>query len=45
MRDGEVGTEIAPLISATSDDSELIQRIDALLRRTLDALRAARERA
>jgi GAF domain-containing protein len=40
MRDGEVGTEIAPLISADSDERELSERVDALLRRTCRLARA-----
>ena len=40
MRDGEVGTEIAPLISADADERELSERVDALLRRTCRLARA-----
>jgi GAF domain len=39
MRTGEVGIEIAPIIDA-SDDSELADRVDAILRRTCSLARA-----
>jgi GAF domain-containing protein len=39
MRTGEVGTEIAPIIDASDDDSELADRVDAILRRTCSLAR------
>jgi hypothetical protein len=40
MREGEVGTEIAPIIDATPEDVALGERIDAVLRRTCTLARA-----
>ena len=39
MHDGEVGTEIAPVIDASGADHELADRVDALLRRTCSLAR------
>jgi GAF domain len=40
MREGEVGTEIAPVIDASGSDRELAERVDAILRRTCTLARA-----
>ena len=40
MHDGEVGTEIAPVIDASDADHELAERVDALLRRACSLARA-----
>jgi hypothetical protein len=40
VHDGEVGTEIAPVVDAESDEHELAERVDALLRRTCRLARA-----
>lgn len=40
MHGGEVGTEIAPLLDADSDDARLAEQIDAVLRRTCTLARA-----
>jgi GAF domain-containing protein len=40
MREGEVGTEIAPIIDASEGDGELAERVDAILRRTCSLARA-----
>jgi GAF domain-containing protein len=40
MREGEVGTEIAPIIDASDGDGELAERVDAILRRTCSLARA-----
>jgi hypothetical protein len=40
MREGEVGTEIAPIIAAESGERTLAERVDALLRRTCTLARA-----
>lgn len=40
MREGEVGTEIAPIIEAGSEEETLAERVDALLRRTCRLARA-----
>jgi hypothetical protein len=40
MREGEVGTEIAPIIGASEGDGELAERVDAILRRTCSLARA-----
>ena len=40
MREGEVGTEIAPLIDASAGDHELAERVDQLLRRACSLARA-----
>ena len=40
MHDGEVGTELAPVIDAAGGDHELAERVDALLRRTCSLARA-----
>jgi hypothetical protein len=40
MREGEVGTELAPIIDAAVDDRALRERVDALLRRTCRLARA-----
>jgi len=40
MREGEVGTEIAPIIDSAEDDHELAERVDAILRRSCSLARA-----
>lgn len=40
MREGEVGTEIAPIIDASDGDRDLAERVDAILRRTCSLGRA-----
>jgi hypothetical protein len=40
MREGEVGTEIAPIIDASEGDRELAERVDGILRRTCSLARA-----
>jgi GAF domain len=40
MREGEVGTEIASIVDATSENGALAERVDALLRRTCRLARA-----
>jgi GAF domain-containing protein len=40
MREGEVGTEIAPVVDARAEDAALRDRMDALLRRTCTLARA-----
>ena len=40
MHTGEVGTEIAPVVDATTDEQLLAHRLDALLRRTTALARA-----
>jgi GAF domain len=40
MREGEVGTEIAPIVDASASDHELAERIDQILRRTCSLARA-----
>jgi hypothetical protein len=40
MREGEVGTEIAPIIDASASDHELAERVDQILRRTCSLARA-----
>jgi hypothetical protein len=40
MHEGDVGTEIAPIIDATAEEHELAERVDALLRRTCTLARA-----
>jgi GAF domain len=40
MREGEVGIEIAPILDASTADSVLAERVDALLRRTCRLARA-----
>jgi hypothetical protein len=40
MHDAEVGTEIAPILEATSEEQALSERVDALLRRTCRLARA-----
>jgi hypothetical protein len=40
MREGEVGTEIAPIIDASASDRELAERVDQILRRTCSLARA-----
>ena len=40
MHEGDVGTEIAPIIEAGSEDRALAGRVDALLRRTCTLARA-----
>jgi hypothetical protein len=40
MRDGEVGTEIAPILATASEEETLSERVDALLRRTCRLARA-----
>jgi GAF domain-containing protein len=39
MREGEVGTEIAPIIDASEADASLAERVDAILRRTCSLAR------
>jgi GAF domain-containing protein len=40
MREGEVGTEIAPIIDASDGDRDLAERVDAILRRACSLARA-----
>jgi len=40
MREGEVGTEIAPIIDSAEGDDQLAERVDAILRRTCSLARA-----
>jgi GAF domain-containing protein len=40
MREGEVGTEIAPVIDAAPEEGALAERVDAILRRTCRLARA-----
>ena len=40
MREGEVGTEIAPIIDSGEGDDQLAERVDAILRRTCSPARA-----
>jgi GAF domain-containing protein len=40
MREGEVGTEIAPVIDAAPEEIALAERVDAILRRTCRLARA-----
>jgi hypothetical protein len=40
VREGEIGTEIAPILEATAEEQALAERVDALLRRTCRLARA-----
>jgi hypothetical protein len=40
VREGEVGTEIAPIFDASEGGQELAERVDAILRRTCSLARA-----